>query len=423
MKATTEQAHVDTPFPLQAAAKPKTAVWKWGALALGVLVVAAAIFLWIRARGVAVATVKASRMNIEHRITASGRVLAPSVVTVSAVAAGRVVSVGVKLGQHVNVGDLLVQIDDAEARAALLQGTAAVEQASARAAQNRLVGAVVTNQALNQAETNLEKAQSHLQRTTTLANSGAVTRVELEAAQQGLAVAEAAKASALAQQAAAAPFGADSRLAFGAVLQAQGQKQAAEARVRETRIIATSAGVVLTRLVEPGDVVQPARALLTIATDADVLLTFDAEERNLASIALGQKGIASADAFAGDQFGAEVVYIAPSIDAQRGTVEVRLRVPVPPPTLRPEMTVSIDLLVRSKSDALVVPSEAVHGSATTAPWVLAAVDGRAVQKSVTLGIVGEGSTEILSGIAEAEQLVIADRRAITPGSRVRQKER
>jgi HlyD family secretion protein len=415
-----EGAHTEAPVTVP---KRVTHVkyWKIGAIALCVLLIAAGVTLWTRARGVAVTTVAVSRMNIDHRIIASGRVLAPSVITVSSVAAGRVLSVGAALGQHVNVGDSLVQIDDSEARAALLQETASVEQARARAAQNRLVAAVVTNEALNQAQTNLEKAKANLERATLLASTGSVTRVELETAQQGLEVAQAAKASALAQQAATAPLGADSRVASSAILQAEAQRKAAEVRVRDTRIVASTAGTILSRLVEPGDVVLPARALLTIATDADVLLTFNADERNLSYVALGQKAIASTDAFPEEKFASEVVYVAPSIDAQRGTVEVRLRVLVPPPYLRPEMTVSIDLLVRSKADALVVASDVVHGSATPSPWVIAVVDGKAVRKDVVLGIVGEGSTEVLRGVSEADELVVPERRVLALGSRVRPK--
>jgi len=369
-------------------------------------------------RGVRVTTVVAEKKDLEHRIVASGRVLAPSRVTVSATASGLVVSVGAELGQHVDTGKLLVQIDDKEARAQLAQAAAAVEQARARVSQLRSVGAVVANQSLTQAQTNLDKAQADYDRTQKLAAQGAVAAVELDTVKRALELAKAQKAAAEAQSQGSSPTGADTRVTSSALLQAEAQRAGAEVRLSQLRILATSPGTVLTRAVEPGDVVQPGRALFTIAADGDEQLTFQADERNLSAIALGQKALASADAFPNESFEAETSYIAPSIDPQRGTVEVRLRVPKPPKYLLPDMTVSIDLLVASKKDVLVVPTEAVRGAATPTPWVLAVEGGKAHRRDVKLGITGEGTTEIVSGLEPGTELVVPDGRVVPEGKRV-----
>ncbi|MFO0639909.1 MAG: efflux RND transporter periplasmic adaptor subunit [Polyangiaceae bacterium] len=369
-------------------------------------------------RGVRVTTVVAEKKDLEHRIVASGRVLAPSRVTVSATASGLVVSVGAELGQHVDTGKLLVQIDDKEARAQLAQAAAAVEQARARVSQLRSVGAVVANQSLTQAQTNLDKAQADYDRTQKLAAQGAVAAVELDTVKRALELAKAQRAAAEAQSLGSSPTGADTRVTSSALLQAEAQRAGAEVRLSQLRILATSPGTVLTRAVEPGDVVQPGRALFTIAADGDEQLTFQADERNLSAIALGQKALASADAFPNESFEAETSYIAPSIDPQRGTVEVRLRVPKPPKYLLPDMTVSIDLLVASKKDVLVVPTEAVRGAATPTPWVLAVEGGKAHRRDVKLGITGEGTTEIVSGLEPGTELVVPDGRVVPEGKRV-----
>jgi len=390
---------------------------KAAALALVVALSAGGAYAAL-SRGVRVTTVVAEKKDLEHRIVASGRVLAPSRVTVSATASGLVVSVGAELGQHVDTGKLLVQIDDKEARAQLAQAGAAVEQARARVSQLRSVGAVVANQSLTQAQTNLDKAQADYDRTQKLAAQGAVAAVELDTVKRALELAKAQKAAAEAQSLGSSPTGADTRVTSSALLQAEAQRAGAEVRLSQLRILATSPGTVLTRAVEPGDVVQPGRALFTIAADGDEQLTFQADERNLSAIALGQKALASADAFPNESFEAETSYIAPSIDPQRGTVEVRLRVPKPPKYLLPDMTVSIDLLVASKKDVLVVPTEAVRGAATPTPWVLAVEGGKAHRRDVKLGITGEGTTEIVSGLEPGTELVVPDGRVVPEGKRV-----
>ena len=91
-----------------------------------------------------------------------------------------------------------------------------------------------------------------------------------------------------------------------------------------------------------------------------------------------QKARASADAFPQDAFDAVVSYIAPAVDPQRGSVEVRLRVPAAPKILKPDMTVSVDLTVAAKPKALTLPTDAVRGVTSETPWVLVETCGLGV---------------------------------------------
>ena len=93
--------------------------------------------------------------------------------------------------------------------------------------------------------------------------------------------------------------------------------------------------------------------------------------------------------------------------------------PQPPDFLKPDMTVSVDLTVASKTRVLTVASDAVRGAATAAPWVLAVAGGRIVQRNVTLGIRGEGRTEIVSGLDEGAEVVLAPDAPLVDGQRVR----
>lgn len=383
------------------------------------LVVVAAIVVAVRARGPTVRVAVAARKPLEQRVVASGRVRVPARVQVASQVAGLVVAVGAREGQRVKAGELLVQMDDAEARAALSQAKAAVDQANARVAQLRRVGAIVATEALRQADTNLERAELELERLRVLESSGAVARAELDSARYAVDVARAQKVAAQAQQLASTPLGADSRIALTALLQAQAQHAGANVRLAQTRIVAPRDGVVLARSVEPGDVAQPARTLLVLAADGSPELVFHPDERNLAWIALGQTARASADAYPDQVFDAEVSYIAPSIDPQRGSVEVRLAVPHAPPFLLPDMTVSVDVAVARREDALVVPSEAVRDAATAAPWLFAVEDDRLVRKDVKLGIRGERAVEVVAGLGEGSAVMLPDGRSHAARQRVR----
>lgn len=383
------------------------------------LVVAGAAAAAVRARGPMVHTVPVVRKDLEQHVVASGRVWVPTRVQVAAQIPGLVVAVAVVEGQHVAAGDLLVQIDDSEARANVEQAKGAVAQAAARVEQLRRVGAIVATEALRQSDASLERAESDLARVEKLAATGAIASVELENARRSAEVARAQRNAAAAQQIAAAPLGADSRVALTALLQAQAQLAGANVRLGQTRIVALQEAVVLGRSVEPGDTVQPSKPLLILAAGGSAELVVQPDERNLAALKLGQKARASADAYPQQAFDAEVSYIAPSIDPQRGSIEVRLRVPSAPTFLKPDMTVSIDLTVASRTKVLTLPSDVVQGLATPSPWVFAVEGGRLVRRDLQLGIRGEGTVEITAGVEEHAEIAGREARLLTGGQRVR----
>lgn len=378
----------------------------------------AATAAW-RMRGPSVATARVERMDLEQHLVASGRVWVPSRVSVSSQLAGLVVEVGAVEGQRVHAGDLLVRIDDAEVRAALAQAKAAVDQAAARVQQLRKVGAIVATEAYRQAETSLERAEAELDRNERLAASGSINIAALDQTRQDVEIARAQKRAAQAQQIAAAPLGAESRVALSALLQSQAQLAAATARLDQTRIVARQDGLILSRSVEPGDVVQPARTLLLMAADAKPELVIEPDERNLAWIRIGQPARASADAYPQSGFDAVVRYIAPAVDPQRGSVEVRLAVQQPPDFLKPDMTVSVDLTVASKRRVLTLPSEAIRDSATATPWAFVAPHGQVARRDLRLGIRGAGRTEITSGLVEGAEVLVPGAQPLTLGQRVR----
>jgi HlyD family secretion protein len=170
--------------------------------------------------------------------------------------------------------------------------------------------------------------------------------------------------------------------------------------------------------VEPGDVVAAGKTILVLSREGETRLSVQPDEKSLAFLAVGQPATAAADAFPGAPFPATVTFIAPSVDPARGTVEVRLRVPEPPPFLRPEMTVSVNVDVARKPDALALPAEAVRDVAS-APWVLRVAGGRAERREVRLGVRGEGWVEVSDGLAPGDAVVAPAAGRVGEGERVR----
>jgi len=387
-------------------------------IAVCVLLIAGVIAV-LRARGPVVSTTVVARTDIEQRVVASGRVRVVTRIQLSAQVAGRVVAMHAVEGQRVSEGDVLVRLDDAEARAAVTQARAAVGQATARVAQVRDVSAVVTTEASRQAAANLARVEAELARVERLAAAGAVADVDLDEARRAAEIGRAQKTAADAQQRASMAGGVEVDIARSAVAEAEAQLAAAIARFDRMRIVAPHAGVILVRDAEPGDTVLAGTTLLEMAADGVTQLVIEPDERNLAWMHLGQRARASADAYPVDVFDAVVDYIAPAIDRQRGSIEVRLRVDDPPAFVRPDMTVSVDLAVASKRGVLAVPSDAVRDAATADSWVFVVAGGRIRRTPVTVGIRGAGHTEIASGLEEGAEVVLGAATTIDDGQRVR----
>jgi HlyD family secretion protein len=353
-----------------------------------------------------------------QRVVASGRVIAPAKITLASLSLARVLEVAVREGDAVRAGQLLVRLDDAEARAALAQARARVQEAAARLDQVRGVTTRTAAETVRQAELEVAQAERDLDRARRLFDAGAASAAQLDQATQVLSLARSRAETATLQAASVVGEGAEARLAAAALRQAQAAEAIARARLDEKQLRAPSAGHVLVREVEAGDVVAAGRALLVLAEDGPTRLTVQPDEKNLAVLRVGQPAEAAADAFPGEPFRASVSYIAPAVDPARGTVEVRLAVPSPPPFLRPDMTVSVNVEVGRKADALVVPSETVRDAATE-PWVLRVVDGRAERRLVQIGLRGEGMIEVLDGLAPGDAVVPPSAGAVEVGARLR----
>jgi HlyD family secretion protein len=113
-----------------------------------------------------------------------------------------------------------------------------------------------------------------------------------------------------------------------------------------------------------------------------------------------------------------VYFISPAIDPQRGTVEVRLRVAEPARFLKPDMTVSVEMVVGQKEQALKLSSDAVHESDSDQPYVLALRHGKAEKVNVKLGLHGVGVVEVLNGL-QAGDTIITRTTSVNVGDKVR----
>jgi membrane fusion protein (multidrug efflux system) len=192
----------------------------------------------------------------------------------------------------------------------------------------------------------------------------------------------------------------------------------AELNVRETEIRAPITGVVSRRYVKTGQLISQMapQSLYHLVANAELEAVVHIPEQQLAQAKAGQAAILN---FAGMlPVNANVSRISPVVDAQSGTVRTTLIIDNSTGDLRPGMFAQVELKFDVKSAALLVPKRAVITTDNQHSVFVVDTESKVSRKSVNLGYSSDTAVEILAGITEGEQVVIAGQGALKEQSLV-----
>ncbi len=393
---------------------------RWLAWVLGAAVLLAAVAMGAATlRGPQVDALVVQSAPLVRTLQFSARVATLSRVDVGSTVTGRVAQVRVMEGAPVRQGDVLVQLESDELRAALAQAIAAERQAKARLEGLRSTGRTAAQAARAQADASLQAASASLARVQQLVAEGFYSPAQLDEARRAVDVARAQQLGAQAQLQATADAGTEVAQAQAQWALAQAATVAAQARLAQATLVAPADARVLVREVEPGQIVQPGKALLSLALAGPTQLVAQVDERFLEQLQLGQPAWVVADAFAGQRFAARVLSIAPAVDAQRGAIEVKFSIEQTPAFLREDMTLSVEVETARRERTLVLPQAALRGPAGgDQASVLVLQDGRAQVRNVRLGLRTLDAVEVLDGLKEGD-MVLRGNASLQEGQRVR----
>jgi membrane fusion protein (multidrug efflux system) len=245
---------------------------------------------------------------------------------------GYVAEVLVSDNQRVEQGQILVRLDDADARARLAQAEAnlaallaAVDTVDARAAQEQaMIASRAAGVAQARAQANL--AQAQVQRYSTLQRQGWVSQQRIETEQAGAQTAAAAVAEAqaalVAEQRTAGVLGSTRSQSLAAVELARAAVELARTILDRTVIRAPVAGVVGARGVRAGQYVRPGGQLLSLVPLGDTYVVANFKETQLGRLRLGQTVHISADAFPDQDLTGRIESFAPATGAEFALIPV-----------------------------------------------------------------------------------------------------
>lgn len=254
-----------------------------------VVLAGAGFFIW--KQFFATSKVPDSVVLLSGRIEGDDSAVAPKT-------SGRILEIRVREGDSVQAGDIIAVLDDEQVRARENQASAALLQAEARAKAAHDQVAVLEEQfEQGQAEVAQQEASYQLalfdrDAYTRLAKSGAVSerqgkQAQSAADQQAAAVA-AAKRRVAAVRMQLAQQKAEIASANASTQQARAQLTEAQANERDLKVNAPFSGTIATRTAEPGEVVTPGTAIVTLLDLSRVYLRGFVPEGEIGKIKVGQ---------------------------------------------------------------------------------------------------------------------------------------
>jgi len=244
-------------------------------------------------------------------VSASGTIEATQI-NINPELGGRVSAVNVKEGESVKAGDVLVQFDPALLTAQRAQAAAGLKAVQANLALLKAGPSkeqiAVAQSAVDRAGAAADAAQSAydaLPEAAQATTSGQTLKQQLDIASATLDNAQAQYdlllAGARPEQLEAAQAQVDA---------AQAAVEAFDVQIRKLTLTAPVDGVVLSRVIEPGEVASPGATLLVIGQLGDLTITVYVPEDRYGSIRLEQTAQVSVDSFPGQSFPATVAHIA-----------------------------------------------------------------------------------------------------------------
>ena len=368
-----------------------------------------------------------AKRTIVQTVSAIGKIQPEFMVKVSSEASGEIMFLGVRDGDTVSKGQLLVRIQPDILETQLEQNRATAE---------------ASKMSINIAKAELDRTDADMKRVTELYKKDYASREEMDRAKA-------------AYQSAAARYTqtqADYTRSLGALKQTQ-------ATASRTTITSPMSGVVTYLAVEQGEKVvgtaqMQGTEIMRISNLGIMNTWVDVDENDVALISLGDTARIRVDALSDKSYKGVVYEVSHSpkttgAGSQEEVVnfQVRIRIVDADPRMRPGMSVSVDIETEIKTDVISVPIQAVtvkhnEGQSEEGDWRVTERGADAAQKKnrpksmvwltngqtveareIETGISDQGFIEIISGLKEKEKVVTAPYQAVSkllkPGTKVK----
>lgn len=341
-------------------------------------------------------TTPVTRGDIEDSVLATGALQAARLTNVGAQVGGRIKKLYVKVGDQVEEGQVIADIDDTTQRNALRAAQESVANYKAQKASRQSA---------------LALAQKEYKRQKYMYERQAASRADFESAEHALAAARADIDAVQAQ-----------------IVQASMQMENAQADLGYTRVVAPSAGTVVSIVTQEGQTLNVMQSAPTIVKLADLDTMKIEAQISEADVARVKPGMDAYFTTLGDpdtRRPATLVSVEPgpinmktyegsNTDSAASTAVYYnglLSVPNPEHELRIQMTAQVTLVLASARDVLMIPAGALGRQGEDGRYTVRVASGekgkeKIERRVVEVGLNNRVHVEIKSGLKEGEQVIV-----------------
>jgi len=402
-----------------------------------------------------VTTAKAEIRQIPTYFEATGSLASDAQTDVAPAVGGKIVQVNFDVGSYVQKGDVLVRLDDRDARirleqsqsqaqqaqSAVTQAQAQVESARANVRQTQAQLGLGENERfdVNQvaevrnAKAALDLAEAEYTRNARLLESGDISRSQFDQRRAARDQARSAYQTALngANQRYAAIRSAQSQVdttlaavhsAESAVRTAQAQIEASQKAVTDTLILAPISGFVSERVADLGEYISPSAPgakIATIVRTSVLRMKIDVPEQSIGKVTTGLGISLQTSAYPDRNFAGTVVRISPSLNATARTLTVEAEVANPEGLLKPGQFATVRIAQSTPEPAVMIPVSAVRTDGDVSR-VFIVKDGAAREQIIQLGLLENDVIQVKQGVQEGDLVATSNVGQLVDGVLVRQ---
>jgi len=360
------------------------------------------------AAAIDVSTAEVVERNTNRSVEVVGSLIAEDEVTVSSQASGNLADITVDLGSGVRRGQVIARIDQRELKLKVDQAEGTLHQAEARLGLRRGEKFDPQKQTdVRMAFAALERARYDLNASRSLAESGDISRQQLDVYQKTVDQAEARYQAALENV----------RNLEAIVEEKRAALELTKKQLADTDILSPINGVIKEKAASRGEYLQPGKPIVTIVQIDPLRLRADIPEYAAASVRTGQTMTLAVEAFPQRSFTGRVVRIGPSLNEQTRALTVEAEVANPANLLRPGMFAKSNLITSKDAVAMMVPRRAVQVVAGLNK-IFVIQNGRASERIVKLGLSQGDLVEVLEGVKAGESVATSNLDKLQEGSAV-----
>ena len=401
-------------------------------------VVASVYFFRGSSEAVRVRTVRPRVESGESAVlVATGYVVAHHKIDLSSKVIGRVEWIGVEKGDRVRRGQLLVKLEDREYQAQVDRARAVHQGAQARLAElergSRPEEIERAQAEVDRAEAQLRTDEADLTRVQSLVSEGVFTARDLDEAvgRRDVARAGLEALTRVYELVRLGPRVEQIDAARAEVERARADMAYSQTLLDAVEIRAPIDGVILERIVEPGEMVTTSfvgergakSSTVSLADLNDLQVELDISQNDFNRISPEQPCTAVTDAYPDRVYECMVAEIAPEADRQRATIQVKVQILDPDTLIKPEMNARVTFLdpeatAREVTEQMSIPAGALIDH-ETGKAVLILVDGEVRVKPITVDREVNDVAYVAAGLSGDESIIVGDElQALKSGDRV-----